>query len=294
MASPREIKKRILSVKNTRKITRTMEMVSTAKSKKASNRVNASQPYASKVQELMQSLSSLGGQVESPYLRNPDKIRKVGIFVITGNRGLCGGYNGNVNRMTMKRIQEWKSRGAEVELHVVGKKGMSYFRYQKVPVAESYTHIDDKAGYKEAEEFAKTFMTKFAKEELDVVEIISTIYKSSASQAPGITPVLPIRPTETREEGAGSKSSSNDSVIYEPNPEAILERLLPMVVKVFFQRAILEALCSEHIARRIAMKSATDAAGDMIKSLNRGYNRARQSKITQEISEIVGGASSIN
>lgn len=293
MASPREIKKRIVSVKNTKKITRTMEMVSTAKSKKASNRVNASQPYASKVQELIQSLSSLASQVESPYLRNPEKTKKVGIFVITGNRGLCGGYNGNVNRLTIKRIQEWKSKGAEVELHVVGKKGTSYFRYLKVPVAASYTHIDDNAGYKEAEEFARTFMTKFAKEELDAVEIISTIYKSSATQTAGITPVLPIQPPKS-EDGDGKAVPSRDSVIYEPNPQSILESLLPMVVKVSFQRAILEALCSEHIARRIAMKSATDAAGDMIKSLNRGYNRARQSKITQEISEIVGGASSIN
>lgn len=291
MASPREIKKRILSVKNTRKITRTMEMVSTAKSKKASNRVNASQPYASKVQELVASLSSLAGQVESPYLRNPDKIRKVGILVITANRGLCGGYNGNINRLTMNKIREWQSKGAEVELHVVGKKGIAYFRYNKVPVAGSYTHIDDKAGYKEAEEFASIFMEKFAKGEMDVVEIISTIYKSSATQVAGVTPVLPIQPPKG---DSNERSSGQDNVIYEPNPQAILESLLPMVVKVSFQRAILEAICSEHIARRIAMKSATDAAGDMIKSLTRGYNRARQSKITQEISEIVAGANSIN
>lgn len=292
MASPREIKKRIQSVRNTRKITRTMEMVSTAKSKRASDRVNSSQPYARKVQELIQSLSSLAGQVESPYLRNPDRIRKVGILVITGNRGLCGGYNGNINRLTMNRIRDWQAKGVEVELHVVGKKGISYFRYLKVPVAGSYTHIDDKAGYKEAEEFAKIFMDKFAKEELDTVEIISTIYKSSANQVAGVTPVLPIQPPKPDAET--KKKSVQDNVIYEPNPQAILENLLPMVVKVSFQRAILEALCSEHIARRIAMKSATDAAGDMIKSLVRGFNRARQSKITQEISEIVGGANSIN
>jgi len=287
LASPREIKKRINSVKNTRKITRTMEMVSTAKSKKASNRVNASQPYARKVQELMRSLSSLSSHVESPYLRNPDTIRRVGIFAITGNRGLCGGYNSNVNRLTMKRIQEWKSRGAEVELYVVGKKGAAFFRYQKVSVAKAYTHIDDKSGYREAEEFARFFMERFAREELDVVEIISTIYKSSATQIPGVTPVLPIQPPSSTEK------VGLENVLYEPEPQAILESLLPMVVKVSFQRAILEALCSEHIARRIAMKSATDAAGEMIKSLTRGYNRARQSKITQEISEIVGGASSI-
>lgn len=290
MASPREIKKRISSVKNTRKITRTMEMVSTAKSKKASDRVNASQPYANKVQELMSSLASLAKVVESPYLRKPEKVRRVAIFAITANRGLCGGYNGNINRKTLARIREWKEKGAEVELHMVGKKGMNYFRYLKIPVEGSYTNIDDKAGYKEAQEFATLFMNKFAKEEVDVVEIISTVYKSSANQVPELTPVLPISPPVV----ATSEPTVNETVIYEPNPQTILENLLPMVVKIAFQRAILEAVCSEHIARRIAMKSATDAAGDMIKALTRGYNRVRQAKITQEISEIVGGASSIN
>ncbi|MCZ8347492.1 MAG: ATP synthase F1 subunit gamma [Leptospiraceae bacterium] len=292
MASPREIKKRIVSVKNTRKITRTMEMVSTAKSKKASNKVAASQPYARKIQELISSLSSLSQQVESPYLRNPDKIRKVAIIAITANRGLCGGYNGNINRMTLARVRELNSQGVEVDLHMVGKKGIAFFRYLKVPMAGSYTHIDDKSGYKEASEFADMVMSKFAKEELDAVEIISTVYKSSAHQYPEITPVLPIRSTDAKK--TDGPKAVNASVIYEPNPQSILESLLPMVVKVSFQRAILEAICSEHIARRIAMKSATDAAGDMIKSLNRGYNRARQSKITQEISEIVSGANSIN
>ncbi|WCL48925.1 ATP synthase F1 subunit gamma [Leptospira sp. GIMC2001] len=290
MASPREIKKRISSVKNTRKITRTMEMVSTAKSKKASDRVNASQPYANKVQELMSSLASLAKVVESPFLRKPEKVRKVAIFAITANRGLCGGYNGNINRKTLARLREWKEKGAEVELHMVGKKGINYFRYLKIPVEGSYTNIDDKAGYKEAQEFATLFMNKFAKEEIDVVEIISTVYKSSANQVPELTPVLPIQPPET----SSSEPTVNETVIYEPNPQTILENLLPMVVKIAFQRAILEAVCSEHIARRIAMKSATDAAGDMIKALTRGYNRVRQAKITQEISEIVGGASSIN
>jgi F-type H+-transporting ATPase subunit gamma len=293
VASPREIKKRITSVKNTRKITRTMEMVSTAKSKKASNRVGASQPYARKIQELIGSLSSLAQQVESPYLRQPDKIRKVCIVAITGNRGLCGGYNGNINRKTLARIQEYKEKGIEVELHMIGKKGVSFFRYLKVPLAGAYTHIDDKSGYKEAKEFAEMVMTKFAKEEIDLVEIISTVYKSSAHQYPEITPILPFN-SNSQESEAGKSTSVNSAVLYEPNPQSILESLIPMVVKVSFHRAILEAICSEHIARRIAMKSATDAAGDMIKSLTRGYNRARQSKITQEISEIVGGASSIS
>lgn len=270
-----------------------MEMVSTAKSKKASDRVNASQPYARKVRELVNSLSSLAKQVESPYLRKPDKIQKVGVFVITANRGLCGGYNANVNRLALKRIQEWKSQGAEVELYVVGKKGISYFKYQKIPVAAGYTHIDDKSGYKEAEEFARFFMEKFASQELDAVEIVSTIYKSAASQVPGITPILPIQESSQEQVSTEQQGKINENIIYEPNPTFILAKLLPMVIKTAFQRAILEALCSEHIARRIAMKSATDAAGDMIKTLIRGYNRARQAKITQEISEIVGGASSI-
>ena len=287
MASPREIKTRIASVKNTKKITRTMEMVSTAKSKKASDRVNASQPYARKIQELVSSLSSLSAVVHSPFLRIADKEKTVGLLVITGNRGLCGGYNNNTIKLAKRRIAQLEAEGKKCKVYVVGKKGISAFKYAGIDTEGTFTHIDDKSGFQEAEEFADIFMSAFASEKMDRVEIVSTVYYSSGNQQPEVTPVLPFEP---KSDGAGI----SENVMYEPSPAHILESLLPLVVKSAFQKAILEAVCSEHIARRVAMKSATDAATEMGKMLTRTYNRIRQAKITQEISEIVAGADSIS
>ena len=278
MASPREIKKRIVSVTNTKKITRTMEMVATAKSKKMSNRVNASKPFSDKIKELVGSLSSLADKVDSPLLRREENPKKIAVLVITANRGLCGGYNSNILRMTRTYLAELKEKDIAYDLYVVGKKGISFFKFIKEPVVQSFINIDDNSGYAEAETFANLFMDEFANKKVDGLEVISTVYHSSADQRAEITKVLPIEPP------VGAKEV-NDSVIYEPN--------LPLVIKTAMYKMILEAVCSEQIARRIAMKSATDAATDMIKVLVRGYNRVRQSKITQEISEIVAGADSL-
>ena len=288
MATPREIKKRINSVKNTRKITKTMEMVSTAKAKKASNKVNAAKPYAMLTNELVESLAGLADKVHSPYLRKPKSIRKVAILVVTANRGLCGGFNSNLLRMTRARWEEYKSQGIEVELHAAGKKAISFFKFSKIPLESSYTNLDDKAGAKEAIQIANYFMNRFANETVDSVEIISTHYLSASSQRPEVYTVLPIQVLES------SNSGTALDILYEPDPVTILESLLPMVIKTAFTRLLLESVASEHIARRVAMKSATDAAGEMIKLLTRGYNRVRQAKITQEISEIVSGAEAIS
>jgi F-type H+-transporting ATPase subunit gamma len=285
LASPREIKKRIVSVTNTKKITRTMEMVATAKSKKMSNKVNASKPYSEKIKELIGSLSSLSSKVNSPLLRNEKEPKRIALLVVTANRGLCGGYNGNIIKMTKLKIADLKSKGIAYDIYVIGKKGISYFKFAKETVKQSFINIDDTSGYKEAEFFATMFMDEFSESKIDGLEVISTHFISSAEQAPVITKILPIAPE-------AGKSDVNDLVIYEPSPEAILNSLLPQVIKTSLYKIILEAVCSEQIARRMAMKSATDAATDMIKALTRGYNRARQSKITQEISEIVAGADS--
>ncbi len=265
-----------------------MEMVSTAKAKKATNKVNAAKPYAMLTAELVASLSGLADLIQSPYLRHPSKIRKVAILAITANRGLCGGFNSNLLRMVRNRVEEWKTKGVEVEIHAGGKKAISYFKFMKMETVSSHTNLDDKAGAKEAIALANYFMGRFANETVDAVEIISTHYLSAASQRPEIYQVLPI------EMKASGTSSSGVEVLYEPDPKTILENLLPLVIRTAFTRIIFESAASEHIARRVAMKSATDAAGEMIKLLTRGYNRVRQAKITQEISEIVGGAEAIS
>ena len=298
MAGVKELKGRIVSVKNTRKITRTMEMVATAKSKRMTDRVHAAQPYSRKISEIMSALGSLKDQVDSPLLREVAEPKRVALLIVTANRGLCGGYNSNTLRLSRRRIAELREQGREVELHVVGKKGNGYFKFLKMPVAQSHTSIDDRFSYADAEGIADGFMQAFASGQVDAVEIISMIYYGSSKQIPGSTPLLPVgisgdagSQAAAGPGGAGSRYRSNTS--YEPSPEIILRRLLPLVVKTVVYRALLEAVASEQIFRRIAMKSATDNAGEMIKLLTRNYNRVRQAGITQELSEIVAGADAL-
>lgn len=264
-------------------------MVSTAKAKKATNKVNAAKPYADLTMELVSSLSGLSGLISSPYLRRPEKIRKVAIFAIAANRGLCGGFNTNVLKMVKARVEELKAAGIAFEVHAAGKKAISFFKFAKIELTTSYTNIDDKAGSKEANALAAYFMERFASGEVDAVEVVSTHYFSAANQSPKLQTVLPLQ-MDTANKG----ESQGPEVLYEPDPKTILENLLPLVIKTTFVKLILESVASEHIARRVAMKAATDAAGEMIKVLTRGYNRVRQAKITQEISEIVGGAEAIS
>lgn len=263
-----------------------MEMVATSKAKKMSNKANASKPYAEKISELASSLGSLASNVNSPLLRKPDATKRVAILVVTANRGLCGGYNGNVIRLARNRMNELRSQGIEVDLYIVGKKGVSFFKYAKEKVVQSFTNLDDKSGYDVAEGYANLFKELFVSGKVDKVEAITTVYHSSANQKAEIVSILPIEPPK-------GENKSSGMVIYEPSPDKILESLLPEVINMAFYKLSLEAVTSEQIARRVAMKSATDAASEMIKLLTRGYNRVRQAKITQEISEIVAGADSL-
>lgn len=290
MATVREIKKRIGSVSNTKKITRTMELVSTSKSKRALNRVIASRPYADNIQLVLSGLVPLALERHNPYFRETEKPRRVRILAVTANRGLCGGYNSNIQKLAAGRVAMYQEQGAEVLLDVVGKKGLAYFRYQNIPVEETFTEWDETIQYSDLEALAEDYIKQFTEEKIDKVELVYTQFKNAAVQQAGTSQLLPLTAAEA-EEGEGGAEGSN--TIFEPDPVSILKTLLPMTVKTKLFQAFLEAYCAEHIYRRVAMKSATDAAGDMIKVLKRSYNRARQSKITQEIAEIVSGADAI-
>lgn len=295
MAGSKEIKARIVSVKNTKKITKTMEMVSTAKSRKMMNQVNAAKPYSEKLVEIMQRLSSQGAVIDSPYLRKVDKPRRVVLLVVTANRGLCGGYNSNVLKLARSRMRHYKELGAEVELEVVGKKGIGFFKFQKVEMDQSFLSKEDALKFEDTLEFSERYMRRFAEGEIDRVEVVSTVYLSSASQKPDVTVVLPAGEVVEKSEKSESKAGTNASgvVIYDPNPDMILTQLIPHLIKSNVYRLFLEAATAEQIYRRIAMKSATDAATEMGKLLNRTYNRIRQASITQEIGEIVAGAEAV-
>ena len=214
--------------------------------------------------------------------------RRAAVFLIAANRGLCGGYNNNVVKLARTRAQELQDEGYEVATFVSGKKPATVLRFLGVELEETYDHIDDKVSFDEAAEFADRFMKAFTDGEYDKVEVVFTKYLSAGKQVAHLEPVLPISFEESEEE----QGSQVVNMIFEPSPEIILNALLPRSVRIKFYQAFLDAAASEQIARRIAMKNATEAASDMIKSLKLTYNRARQAKITQEIAEIVAGAAS--
>lgn len=286
MATPREIRNRIQSVQNTRKITRTMELVSTAKSKRAVDRVHAAQPFSIKIEELLSGLAGSAKDVSDPLLRQSTSPKKAIIMIVTSNRGLCGGFNSNTIRLGLNRRKELIANGTEVEVVVIGKKAANFLKFLKVPVAQANFEIGDKPTFDQAREFADSFMERFSSEEIDLVEIVYTRYYNAGSQKPFIKNILPLQLPEG--------SSSTSSAIFEPDAESIIKALLPRAIRVGVYQTMIESVAGEHIARRIAMKNATSAAGDMIRSMTRQYNRVRQAKITQEIAEIVSGAEAIS
>ncbi len=299
MAGSKIIKKRIASVKNTRKITRTMEMVATAKSKKLIDRVNEAKPYGDKLLNIMESLATQGGNIDSPYLRIEEQPRRVALVIVTANRGLCGGYNTNLLRMAREQADKLKANGkTEVDIYMIGKKGAAFFKFLKIETTETITDIDDTFTYEQADALVTKLMDGFEDLKYDRVEVVSTVYYSAGSQKPDVIQLLPVGLGEgaAKDEAAKADKASGAAtgpVIYEPDPATIASEMIPLAIKTTFYRILLEAVASEQIARRIAMKNATDAAGEMVKLLTRTYNRARQAGITQEILEIVGGAEAV-
>jgi F-type H+-transporting ATPase subunit gamma len=288
MAQARELRRRIKSVQSTRQITRTMEMVSTSKLKRAQDRVVGARPYATALAEVLGELYAPEYAERFPLLRQPEggTIRRAGIVVITSNRGLCGAFNANLIKEGRRRLQDLEGQGAQVELHLVGKKGVNFFRFAKRAAASTRIDIGDKPTAAHAAEVIDPLVAAFAAGRLDAVEVVFAKFNSAVSTPATTLRILPITPPRTD----GRQSAF---FILKPSAEAILERLLPLYVRNQVYRALVETAAAEHGARRTAMKNATDSAGDMIDLLKRTYNRARQAQITQEIAEIVGGAEAL-
>jgi F-type H+-transporting ATPase subunit gamma len=287
MAKGRELKGRIKSVENTRKITRTMEMVATSKMKRAQDRVVAARPYANALGEVLSRLYSPELAQRFPLLRQPDRMRRVAIIVMTSNRGLAGGFNANLLKESRARIAELEQRGAEIELHVVGRKGIGFFRYVGRPMAAQRTDITDRPTAADATSLVDELMARFVAGSLDAVYVVHAKFNSALSTPPTTLQVLPVQPP-SRAAGAVQR----DYLLY-PSAEEILTELLPSYVRNSVYRALTESAAAEQGARRTAMKSATDNASDILNLLKRTYNRARQAQITQEIAEIVGGAAAL-
>jgi F-type H+-transporting ATPase subunit gamma len=285
MAKGRELKGRIKTVENTRKITRTMEMVATSKMKRAQDRVAAARPYAEALREVLGSLYSSDLADQFPLLRQPAQVKRVAVILITANRGLAGAFNANLIKEARATIAKLEGEGVAVDLHAVGKKGMGYFRYVGRTMASTRIDVGDKPTADQAAEIINDLVTAFSKGEIDGVYVVFPQFKSVLSAPPSTVRILPVTPPD-------AKGKQLDYIL-SPSANAILGALLPLYVRNMIYRALVEMTAAFYAAQRTAMKNATDNATDMLKILGRTYNRARQATITQEIAEIVGGAAAL-
>jgi F-type H+-transporting ATPase subunit gamma len=285
MAKGSELKGRIKSVENTRKITRTLEMIATSKMKRAQDRVIAARPYARALADVISSLYSKDLEGDFPLLRQPKVVKNAAVLLLTSNRGMAGGFNANLIKEARALIARLEGAGTSVELHVSGRKGGGYFRYVARAMATSRTDIGDKPTAADAASLVDALMTQYAKGEIDAVYVVCAQYKSALSSPPVAERVLPVAQP-------ASATGQKDFLLF-PDAGAILSELLPAYVRNAVYKALVETVAAEQAARRTAMKAATDNAGEMLNLLRRTYNRARQANITQEIAEIVGGAAAL-
>jgi F-type H+-transporting ATPase subunit gamma len=299
MAKGRQLKGRIRSVQNTRKITRTMELVSTSKLKRAQDRVVAARPYSEALREVILDLVTPDLSERFPLLRRPAAPNKGGptraaVVLLTSNRGLAGAFNSNLIKEARRRIEALESGGYTVELHAVGKKGIGFFRYLGRKFALERLDIGDKPTAEHAAEIAEPLIAAYAKGELASVELVHARFLSALSTPPTTLRILPVE-TSTSSGGRTEEQKKGPShdYILAPSADAILEQLLPLYVRNAVYRGLVETAAAEHGARRTAMKNATDNAGEILEVLKRTYNRQRQAGITQEIAEIVGGAAAL-
>jgi F-type H+-transporting ATPase subunit gamma len=290
MAKTRELKRRIRSIGKTRQITKTMEMVSTSKLKRATDRVHAARPYAERLRDVIGRLIDPDLRARYPLLRQPETVRRAAVVLITSNRGLAGAFNANLIREARALVARLRGAGVDVEIHAIGRKGVSFLRFQKEQLATARVDIGDRPSVADATSVIDPLRRDFESGRLDEVYVVHAQFRSAMSTPPGTMKVLPVASgTSAGDERTGRAQS----YILSPSADEILNQLLPLYVRNSVYRALVETAAAEHGARRTAMKNATDNAGDMLDTLNRTYNRARQAQITQEIAEIVGGAAAL-
>lgn len=296
MANRRVLVKRRKSVRNIRKITRTMQLIATARFQAAFNRAVATKPYTEKLAELVADLSRAAGNVDHPLLQTHDDVNASALVVITSDRGLAGGYNANVLRSAVGHIDEQRGRGVEPRVHMVGRKGINFFKFLRREVAEQTTGLGDKPRFEQIEPIANDLMDRFIRGEIASAHVAYMRFHSAGVQRPAVVQLLPLSPEQRPEQQGGGEERAARPVEYEfsPDPKQLLDELLPATVRVRLFQAFNDAIVSEQVARMVAMKAATDAAGDMIKALTREYNRARQTQITMELLDIVGGANALS
>ncbi len=311
MAKSRQLKGRIRSVQNTRKITRTMELVATSRLKRAQDRVVAARPYAEALREVIADLFTPDLADQFPLLRQPAPPSKGGpqraaLILLTSNRGLAGGFNSNLIKEARRRIEALEEQGYTVDLYGIGKKGIGFFKYLGRKLSLERMDIGDRPTAEHAAEIVAPLIEAYAAGELGSVELVQARFISALQTPPTTVRILPVEQVLGKRGGgeggisAGQRGGEAEgqskmvaNYILAPSAEAILQELLPLYVKNMVYRGLVETAAAEHGARRTAMKNATDNAGEILELLKRTYNRQRQAQITQEISEIVGGAAAL-
>jgi F-type H+-transporting ATPase subunit gamma len=292
MAKARAIVKRRKAVRNIKKITKTMQMIATAKFQKSLKRATGTKPFTLKVRELVAELAASIGEVKHPLLREPaegDRSNHVALLVLTSNRGLAGAYNGSVLRAAMQFIRQQEANGKTVDLYAVGKKGVNYFNFQKKTMTQR-SEAKDTPRFEDVEQLANHFIEQFTSGKIDALNVAYMNFISAGVQKAEVTTLLPLSALAAAKPKAASEAPKIHAVYeFSPSAEELLNELLPLTLKTAFFQTYLDATTSEHVSRMIAMKSATDNADKMQKALTMQYNRARQSQITTELSEIMGG-----
>ncbi len=308
MAKARAIIKRRKSVQNIKKITRTMELIATARFKRALDRAVEAEAYTRKIAEIVADLGKTSAEVSHPLLQVHDPVNRSLLLVLTSNRGLAGGYNGNVLRSSTRHLQDNDSEGITTRLEVAGKRGIAFFRFRRIRPDATYSQFDDRPQYAEVEALANRYIDLYTSGQIDRLDVAYTQFISSSKQDAIVQTLLPMSASQVGDMGPSVRHAKpgdgpsaeaprrrGEQVPYEflPDARSILEEIVPVSFKVRLFKCFLDAAVSEQIARMVAMKGATENADAMIKHLTRQYNRARQSQITRELAEIIGGAAAL-
>jgi len=293
MAQLRQIKKRMVAVRTIQRITKTMQMIATAKFTAAMARAKASRPYVERTRAMVAEVAAAAGDVSHPLLQPPRTAsNKDLLLVIASDRGLCGAYNGHVLRMAIAQVRKATGAKREVQLETSGKKALGFFKFAKVPIAARHA-FGDRPKFEEIEQLADRLIEDYTSGRVDSVRVVSMKFISNSRQQPEIMQLLPMS-LPTRSEGDRSKQGGGALYDFSPSAGELLDDLLPRCLKVSLFQAFMDAIVSENVMRMIAMKAATDNAGGLGRTLRRSYNRARQAKITTELTEIVSGAAALS
>ncbi|GAA2000502.1 F0F1 ATP synthase subunit gamma [Nakamurella flavida] len=301
-AQVRVLRQRVRSVRSTQKTTKAMEMIATSRIAKAQAKVAAAAPYSELITDVLEALANVS-TLDHPLLTERENARRAAILLVTSDRGLCGGYNANAIKSAEELTALLRSQGKEVVLFVIGRKGLGYYNFRQRPVVDSWSGFSEQPTYADAEAAAASLLPAFlvgsdgttpdGGQGVDEIHVVSTHFVSMMTQSPTARRLAPMEIEYVEQSGTGSDAKLGPSYEFEPSPEALLDEMLPKYITTRIYAALLDSAASESAARRAACKSATDNANDIIKKLSREANQARQAQITQELSEIVGGADAL-